>query len=172
MKYVQYSLRASVKKLEDVLSSDHFLLQLWIDQKDHETLDLAGFMPFGITFLWSWISSTTKKDQNGNGQQLFSKVSDNISLDYVPTNFAKYFKFTTSGGMIPNWIWRSKELTGPQICEIDMSLQRRHSARPMGSKPMDSTDLTDDIARGMDLCLTKSVKEAIAPKPYVRVYSK
>ena len=72
------------------MSSDHFLLQLWIDQKDHETLDLAGFMPFGITFLWSWISSTTKKDQNGNGQQLFSKVSDNISLDYVPTNFAKY----------------------------------------------------------------------------------
>ena len=74
--------------------------------------------------------------------------------------------------MIPNWIWRSKELTGPKICEIDMSLQRRHSDRPMGSKPMDSTDLTDDIARGMDLCLTKSVKEAIAPKPYVRVYSK
>ena len=135
-------------------------------------------MPFGITLLWSlwsWISSTTKKDQNGNGQQLFSKVSDDISLDYVPTNFAKYFKFTTSGGMIPNWIWRSKELTGPQIREINMSLQRRHSAkdyRPIGSRPMDSTDLTDDISRGMDLCLTKSVKEAIAPKPYVRVYSK
>ena len=77
--------------------------------------------------------------------------------------------------MIPNWIWRSKELTGPQIREINMSLQRRHSAkdyRPIGSRPMDSTDLTDDISRGMDLCLTKSVKEAIAPKPYFRVYSK
>ena len=68
--------------------------------------------------------------------------------------------------MIPNWICRSKELTGPQIREINMSLQRRHSDRPMGSKPMDSTDLTDDIARGMD------VREAIAPKPYFRVYSK
>ena len=64
--------------------------------------------------------------------------------------------------MIPNWIWRSRELT--QIREINVSLQRRH--RPMGSKPMDSTDLTHDIARGMD------VREAIAPKPYFRVYSK
>ena len=69
--------------------------------------------------------------------------------------------------MIPNWIWRSRELTQltePQIREINVSLQRRH--RPMGSKPMDSTDLTHDIARGMD------VREAIAPKPYFRVYSK
>jgi len=64
--------------------------------------------------------------------------------------------------MIPNWIWRSRELN--QIREINVSLQRRH--RPMGSKPMDSTDLTHDIARGMD------VREAIAPKPYFRVYSK
>ena len=61
--------------------------------------------------------------------------------------------------MIPNWIWRSRELN--QIREINVSLQRRH--RPMGSKPMDSTDLTHDIARGMD------VREAIAPKPYFRV---
>ena len=64
--------------------------------------------------------------------------------------------------MIPNWIWRSRELA--RIREINVSLQRRH--RPMGSKPMDSTDLTHDIARGMD------VREAIAPKPYFRVYSK
>ena len=64
--------------------------------------------------------------------------------------------------MIPNWIWRSRELN--QIREINVSLQRRH--RPMGSKPMDSTDLTHDIARGMD------VREAIAPKPYFRAYSK
>ena len=88
------------------MSSDHFLLQLWIDQKDHETLDLDSFMPFGITLLWSWISFTTKKDRNGNGQQLYSKVSYNPSLDYALTSFVKYFKYTTSGGMTPNnWIW-------------------------------------------------------------------
>ena len=45
--------------------------------------------------------------------------------------------------MILNWIWRSKELTGPQFREINLSLQRR----PMGSRPMDSTDLTNAIAR-------------------------
>ena len=88
------------------MSSDHFLLQLWIDQKDHETLDLDSFMPFGITLLWSWISFTTRKDRNGNGQQLYSKVSYNPSLDYALTSFVKYFKYTTSGGMTPNnWIW-------------------------------------------------------------------
>ena len=117
MRYVQYSLRTNLlKKLEDVMSSDHFLLQLWIDQKDHETLDLDSFIPFGITLLWSWISSTTKKDRNGNGQQLFSKVSDNPSLDYVPTSFVKYFKFTTSGGMTPNnWIWVEEEPPNLQL---------------------------------------------------------
>ena len=49
------SLRTSLKKLEDLQSSDQFLLFLWIEQKDHETLALDGFMPFG-PLLRSWIS--------------------------------------------------------------------------------------------------------------------
>ena len=61
-----------------------------------------------------------------------------------------YLKFSISGGMIPNWLWRSQDPIGSQIRQIDMSLPSRHSARaarlksvrrmggarPMGARPM------------------------------------
>ena len=50
-----------------------------------------------------------------------------------------YLKFSISGGMIPNWLWRSQDPIGSQIRGIDMSSSRTHSpraARLKGARPI------------------------------------
>ena len=87
-----HDLLYSLKKLEYV---SHLIIAsscFGSIRTNHETFDLDGFMPF-VPLLWLKISSTTKKNRNGNGWQFFHSKVSYTNIDYARTSFATKYIF-------------------------------------------------------------------------------